>query len=656
MSRTQGASAHWRARIAGAVMLASCGGAALAGQTAVEPLPLDAFFKPPVVRGAQLSPDGHRLAMIRTSAHGDALSVVDLISRNETVVLTAAEGAHFGWVRWKGASRLIAGQATDRHARERDPADESPGMRSDETVVALDADGTHELTLWKGERPHAGQPAAPRLADPEAADPAHILATAAGAKGAAAVYRIDVRTGERMLVSEQAEEGGDRQPLNALTVREGQAIKSADLRWLHGKVAPQGLSILGPAANPDQVYALGHSDEGVSVRVYDFRKQAMSEPVWKPTKGEVAEIVYGEKDKDLAGVCGSAEVYGCEFRDAGLQGDYQAAVKKLGRDHSLTPVSMSQDGRWWLFGVSSPNERGAYWLMDRDSKALTLVADRYPELPTGRLGHREPFVFTARDGVRIPGYITRPPQSAGSKDLPLLVMPHGGPEARDSLSYDRWAQFFATRGYLVFQPNFRGSTGYGPSWVQAGYGQWGGLMQNDLTDGVKSLIRSGAADAGRICVMGASYGGYAALYGGATQPELYKCVISWAGVSDLAGLVEGERKAHGARSDRYQYARASIGDPKTEAARLVRASPITYAASYRPPVMLLHGSQDESVPVEQSERMAAALKAAGREVSLTIVPEGHVDWSHAHESAALAQIAAFLERNIGVKPMLTAGR
>jgi dipeptidyl aminopeptidase/acylaminoacyl peptidase len=613
-------------------------------------LPLKAFFEAPVVRGAQLSPDGRRLAMIRSSAHGDALSVVDLTSRNETVVLTAAEGAHFGWVRWKGADRILAGQAVDRHARERDAADESPGMRADETVVAVDADGGHMLLLWKGERPRAGQPATPRLADPQPADPVHILTIAANAKGGAGLWRMDVRTGDRTLISAQAEEDGDRQPLNALTVREAKAAKAADLRWARGKVAPQGLAILGPAANPDQVYALGHSDEGVTVRVYDFRKQAMSEPVWRPSKSDVAEIVYGERDKDLAGVCGSAEVYGCEFRDAGLQADYEAAVKKLGRDHSLTPVSMSQDGRWWLFGVSAPSERGAYWLMDRDTKALTLVADRYPELPSDKLGRREPYVFTARDGTKVPGYVTRPPGSAAAKDLPLLVMPHGGPEARDSLNYDRWAQFFATRGYLVFQPNFRGSTGYGAAWVQAGYGQWGGLMQDDLTDGVKSLIASGQADAGRICVMGASYGGYAALYGGATQPELYKCVVSWAGVSDLRGLVQAEKKAHGPKSERYLYAVHAIGDPAADGARLTSVSPITHAADYQPPVMLLHGSRDDAVPVEQSERMAAALKAAGHEVSLTIVPEGHVDWSHEHESAALAQIAAFLDRNIGTAP------
>ena len=153
-------------------------------------------------------------------------------------------------------------------------------------------------------------------------------------------------------------------------------------------------------------------------------------------------------------------------------------------------------------------------------------------------------------------------------------MPHGGPEVRDALGYDRWAQALATRGYLVFQPNFRGSSGYGRAWTEAGYREWGGRMQDDLTDGVAALVAAGKADPKRICIAGASYGGYAALYGGATQPDLYRCVVSVAGVSDLPALVEHERRANGPRSGEYQYARAVIGDPEAERDKLVRTSPV----------------------------------------------------------------------------------
>src|SRR5262249_34265217 len=140
--------------------------------------------------------------------------------------------------------------------------------------------------------------------------------------------------------------------------------------------------------------------------------------------------------------------------------------------------------------------------------------------------------YAGRDGTKLPGYLTLPPGKDGKK-LPLIVMPHGGPEVRDFVRYDYWAQFLTNRGYAVFQPNFRGSGGYGKAFAEAGHRQWGRRMQDDVTDGVKALIADGTADPSRICIVGASYGGYAALAGGAFTPDLYKCVIAIAGVSDI---------------------------------------------------------------------------------------------------------------------------
>ena len=246
----------------------------------------------------------------------------------------------------------------------------------------------------------------------------------------------------------------------------------------------------------------------------------------------------------------------------------------------------------------------------------------------------------------IPAYVTRPPNAPAGKPLPLIVMPHGGPEARDSLDFDIWAEFFATRGYVVLQPNFRGSSGYGRKYAQAGYGQWGGKMDDDITDGVLQLIKSGQVDKDRICIFGASFGGYAALYGGARTPELYKCVASFAGVADLNALVNWEHGAKG-HEGRYHYAARSIGDPSREGARLTAASPVTYAVGYKPPVLLIHGADDESVPVAQSRMMQAALSKAGKDVRLVVYPhEGHTDWTPADEQAALTEIAAFIEGHI----------
>jgi dipeptidyl aminopeptidase/acylaminoacyl peptidase len=225
-------------------------------------------------------------------------------------------------------------------------------------------------------------------------------------------------------------------------------------------------------------------------------------------------------------------------------------------------------------------------------------------------------------------------------------MPHGGPEARDSLTFDVWAEILATRGYMVLQPNFRGSAGYGRKFVEAGYGQWGAKMQDDITDGVMRLIKTGQADPNRVCIFGASFGGYAALYGAAKQSDIYKCAASFAGVSDLEALVNWEHTTKG-HEGRYQYASRSIGDPVKAGARLKATSPITYASSLKVPVLLIHGMDDRSVPIAQSQAMEKALRTAHKDVRLvTYRGEGHTDWSPGDEQSALTEVAGFIEGHI----------
>jgi dipeptidyl aminopeptidase/acylaminoacyl peptidase len=227
----------------------------------------------------------------------------------------------------------------------------------------------------------------------------------------------------------------------------------------------------------------------------------------------------------------------------------------------------------------------------------------------------------------------------------MVVIVHDGPRRRDSLDYDALSQVLATRGYMVFKPNFRGSGGYGRAWARAGERQWGGLMADDVTDGVKALIAAGRADPDRICIMGGGYGGYAALQAGAAQPDLYRCVASWGGPSDLiAELKQQKKRPDGA----YGYWLESIGDPETEAARIEAASPIRHAAEFKAPVLLIHGSEDDVVPVEQSKDMAAALEKAGKTVRLMVLEgEGHGDFGPAGSKQMLAAVADFVTANTG---------
>ena len=232
-----------------------------------------------------------------------------------------------------------------------------------------------------------------------------------------------------------------------------------------------------------------------------------------------------------------------------------------------------------------------------------------------------PVRYAARDGLPIPGYLTLPP-GREAKGLPLVVMPHGGPHARDAWDFHPWVQFFANRGYAVLQPNFRGSTGYGKAFIERGYGQWGRAMQDDVDDGVDWLVKSGRVDPKRVCVVGASYGGYAALWGAIRNPERYRCAISVAGVTDLRGMLRHDRRSFSA--PRY-YREWEVKVRGTEKIDFDAVSPLAQAARLKIPVLIAHGDKDDNVPPDQGRRMVEALKRAGHPAleSVFYPAEGH---------------------------------
>ena len=629
-----GASVWWRSSGIGLGMAAACCSAPHAA-----PLPLKAFFEPPASRGAQLSPSGRYLALIETGDRGDLVSILDLQTRDRSVALRPKGGRAVDWVRWKDDDRLVTGLASANASTSEEDGADGP----DELLTALDRDGGKPISLSPAQARAAQASARPgkrvRMADALRTDPGHVLVVAPDSKGASGLWKVDVHSGSAEFVGPGEDDPDSRLPRGAMVVRYDVKAQSET-----------EFEILGPAEGGKKAFVAlqpRSKAEGdtASLRIYDFQRKSFSDPVWPALKYDVSDVVYREADRSLAGVCYTADAFECDFKDPALKADYARARAAFKGERSLTPLSMSDDGRYWLFGVSGPDEAGAYYVFDRKSHRMTLAADRHPALPSSKLGPMEKIVYRGRDGTEIPGYLTRPP-NAPKGPLPLIVMPHGGPEARDSYAFDIWTQYFATRGYLVFQPNFRGSSGYGRSWAEAGYGQWGARMQDDITDGVRHLIDSGTADAQRVCIFGASFGGYAALYGGAQTPELYKCVASFAGVADLKALVEWEKSTPG-HGPRFRYASRAIGDPRKDAARLAAVSPVRFAARYKLPVLLIHGSQDASVPVAQSQAMERALRKAGKDVRLVVYEgEGHSDWSADHEQAALAEIAGFIGKHI----------
>lgn len=249
--------------------------------------------------------------------------------------------------------------------------------------------------------------------------------------------------------------------------------------------------------------------------------------------------------------------------------------------------------------------------------------------------------YRAADGLQIHGYLTLP--TGKDKGLPLVVLPHGGPASRDTIDFDYWAQALASRGYAVLQANFRGSTGYGNDFLEAGFGQWGRKMQTDLSDGVRFLAANGTIDAKRVCIVGGSYGGYAALAGAAIDTGVYRCAASIAGISDLHRMLKSEKQSAEAA---FRYFKQFIGADNANDPKLDQVSPLQQIGKIEIPVLLIHGKDDTVVPFEQSRIMADALKKAGRPVDFVIL-DGEDHWlsSGVTRLKMLQAVTAFLEKN-----------
>lgn len=298
---------------------------------------------------------------------------------------------------------------------------------------------------------------------------------------------------------------------------------------------------------------------------------------------------------------------------------------ELGRVHALLqstfPDKIIYLNNWnknrtkYVIGVESGSSQYQEYLFDIATMQTELLTELPQALEQFDFPTKELLKFNARDGLEIPVFVTKP-TSAGTRRLPTIIMPHGGPEFQDHVGFDFVAQFLATRGYLVIQPQFRGSTGNGPAFANAGRGEWGGKMQNDVSDSLKWAVDQGWADSSRICIVGASYGGYAALAGATMTPELYACAISFAGVSDLDMMLYEEGFTSGRISAEVNYWSNHIGEPNLGTSRLRSISPVHLAANVRAPILLVHGKDDAVVLIEQSRVMASALRAAGKNYEL----------------------------------------
>lgn len=318
---------------------------------------------------------------------------------------------------------------------------------------------------------------------------------------------------------------------------------------------------------------------------------------------DLGDIIGDESGTGLAGVRFTAAAPSVKWFDptlATIQADIDTAV---GADRRASIVSTSRDETKLIVHVGAPDRPGAYYYYDIARGKMNLIAQVNDSIKSARLAPVKTIKYKARDGLEIAAVLTMP-QGGASTNLPMILMPHGGPFARDSETWDWWAQFLANRGYVVLQPNYRGSSGYGTAFAAKGEGQWGLAMQDDLNDAVDWAVEQKIADPKRICIAGGSYGGYAAMRAAQRDGSRFRCAISYAGVSDLSAMMRYDRRFlyHGTRQDWM----------KEQAPDFRAVSPINFAAAFSTPILLVHGRKDRRVSVQQSREMAEKLKAAGK--------------------------------------------
>jgi dipeptidyl aminopeptidase/acylaminoacyl peptidase len=334
------------------------------------------------------------------------------------------------------------------------------------------------------------------------------------------------------------------------------------------------------------------------------------------------------------------------FKDKAFEKDYNDIKKKLGGTRELNFQSNTKDEQKWIVVSYSDTDPGTVWLYDRKTKGLSTLYVVREKIPREAMSEMKAIRYKSSDGLEIPAYLTLP-KGIEAKNLPLIVFPHGGPWARDSWGFNNFAQLWANRGYAVLMPNFRASTGYGKKFLNAGNKQWGDLMQDDITYGVKYLVSQGIADAKRVGIMGGSYGGYATLAGVTFTPDTYAAAVAIVAPSNLSTLLasippywEAGRKIFHER----------MGDPNTPEgkAQLDRQSPLFSVDKIKTPLMIVAGANDPRVKKTEADQIVIALRERGFPVEYLLAPdEGHGFARPVNNLAMVMAVEKFLAKHLG---------
>lgn len=627
-----------------ALVLLAVSGSPLAAPASAQPVRADVsnFTGYETFRAPTLSPDGRYVAGVLRDNDGDMLIIHDRTTKTTRPIQRARadQNLELTFVEFKGNDRvvfglqqkfeIVQGKSTITRVKTED-SDE--GFSYVSRVYSSNLDGTglislYDPTLEQGFPRWLNVAIDNMLPD----DKDHVLMRTPST-GGTQLRKVDVRTGKYDLIETGSSNtfgwlvdsnmkpvmrvdrvAGGRGSAWSRRDASGKWIEIA--RYLGAENANSGADFeglgRGPRPNTAIVRARTKDRDTVGLYVYDTSTGEYAEELYTNQYWDVNGVLRAPSTSTVIGACYLDHKVKCVPSDETFASHWLALEDAVGPESNLYLESGGSLDGSMLVSTDGPKDPGTYYIYDTKTRSLELFQTARSGIDPNLMPSTLVVDYTAKDGTEMWGYLWLPPGATKeTRNMPTIVLPHGGPESRDVWGFDPLAGYWASQGYAVFQPHFRGGSGSGRGWVEAGHGQWGQLIQEDINDGTRAMISQGYSDPNRICIAGWSHGGYVAFTASYRDTDLYKCSLAGAGVSDLRDMQAWVRKEQGGKQgSSYKYWAEAIGDPNADAAKLDKYSARRHADEVGMPILIVHGELDYTVPVEQSQDMVAALKKA----------------------------------------------
>ncbi len=614
-----------------AAAMAAC--VALAASVfAKEPSTL-ALVGPATTPAAQMSPGGRYFAIVDRSLDPEVepkLLFVDSTGVEQPVSVPLGKDTDFRGMAWVNDDRLIFIGSQFRKVRV------SSGGRAELDIVrmfSIDRTGKDSVVLFEDSKSVSAALSPPQVLNVLPDDPEHIIMAAVGnTRSTLDLWKVNVFTGDAKLLYRGFNNtfgwflDADGDPAFRTTINNRQTYittyASPDKGKSWDKVYEQVVRDIGN--EPLKFQPLGPTTPGrytiiaqrpgadrMAVHEYDLNTKEFVRTLYEHPAVDVTAALQDPMTGEYLGARYAVDKFEYAVADPELKPVIAALDQALGPDVSFSVTSMSDDRQQMLIQAVGPQAPGDYYLFDRSKMSLDFLLSSRPQLDPAQLHPVEIMRKTMSDGVEITSYVTHP---GGDRTgvYPLIVVPHGGPQARDYFTYDLFGQFFASRGYRVIQTNFRGSAGYGEDFVEAGHRQYGKRMQADVMESAEALVARGVAQKKNMCVYGWSYGGYVSMTASFMNTDLFSAAISTAGISDLIEDLNYDKVNSGSNSSAYRYWVTAKGHPTDDRRALDAVSAAPNADKVTMPVLLFHGKDDVIVAAEQSQIFERALKREGK--------------------------------------------